>query len=275
MWPVVNQALNAVVDVLLWPVRGLGDIWQIIVLALPATVLALLVFRLVSNQDAIRMHKNRIKAYLLELLLYKDDLRVTLSAQRRILGHTLRYMGHALLPMAVMLLPFLLIMVQVESRFAFQGLEPGESTILAVAVDPDQQNIKQTAYRLELPQGIQVETPAVRMPASGEVAWRIRAGSPGQYTATITAGEHAIQKTIMVGAQHTRLAPAVYRAGDIRTLGYPAEAALADSQPLASASVEYRRARGEFIGLSSASWLLFLFSIIFGFALRGALGVTF
>lgn len=275
MWPAVNQALNAMVDAWLWPVQGLGVIWQVVALALPATVIALLVFRLVSNQDGIRTQKDRIKAYLLELLLYKDDLRVTLSAQRHILGHSLRYMGYALLPMAVMLLPFILIMVQIESRFAFQGLEPGDSVILAVAVDEQQQRVKQTDYRLELPQGLTQETPAVRILASGEVVWRIRADEPGDYTATIRAGEGVIEKHIMVGEQLTRLAPSVYRADDFRTLGFPAEPALAADQPIAGISVDYPRARGEFAGLSSASWLLFLFSIIFGFALRGVLGVTF
>jgi hypothetical protein len=275
MWPAVNQALNAMVDAWLWPVQGLGVIWQTVALALPTTVIALLVFRFVSNQDGIRTQKDRIKAYLLELLLYKDDLRVTLSAQRHIFGHSLRYMGYALVPMAVMILPFILIMIQVEARFAFQGLEPGDSTIVAVAVDVQQQRVDKTDYRLELPQGLTLETPAVRIPATGEVAWRVRADVPGDYTVTIHAGDRATNKHIMVGEQQTHLAPSVYRADDFRTLGFPAEAALDANQPLAGISVEYPRARAEFAGLSSASWLLFLFSIIFGFALRGLLGVTF
>jgi hypothetical protein len=275
MWPAVNQALTAMVDTWLWPVQGLGVIWQIVALALPTTVIALLVFRFVSNQDAIRTQKDRIKAYLLELLLYKDDLRVTLSAQRHIFGHSMRYMGYALLPMAVMILPFILIMVQIESRFAFQGLEPGDSVILAVTVDKQQQRVKQTDYQLELPPGLSVETPAVRVPATGEVVWRIRADEPGDYTAIIRADDDTIEKHIMVGEQLTRLAPSVYRADDFRTLGFPAEPALAAGQPLVSISMDYPRARGEFAGLSSASWLLFLFSIVFGFALRGVLGVTF
>jgi hypothetical protein len=231
MWPAVNQALTAMVDTWLWPVQGLGVIWQIVALALPTTVIALLVFRFVSNQDAIRTQKDRIKAYLLELLLYKDDLRVTLSAQRHIFGHSMRYMGYALLPMAVMILPFILIMVQIESRFAFQGLEPGDSVILAVTVDKQQQRVKQTDYQLELPPGLSVETPAVRVPATGEVVWRIRADEPGDYTAIIRADDDTIEKHIMVGEQLTRLAPSVYRADDFRTLGFPAEPALAADQP--------------------------------------------
>lgn len=275
MWTAVNRALNAVVDVWLWPVQGLGAGWQIAVLALPATVIALLVYRLISNQAGISAQKDKIKAYLLELLLYKDDLRVTLAAQGRIFNHSLRYMGHALLPMAVMLAPFLLIMVQVESRFAFQGLEPGDSVILSVAVDTTQQRVQQTDYQLELPAGLTVETPPVRVAATGEVLWRIRAGAAGDHVATIRSAGNAIEKHIQVGAQYTRLAPSLYQSSSLLTLGYPAEPALAADQPMTRVSLEYPRARGEFAGLSSASWLLFLYSILFGFALRGIVGVTF
>ncbi len=275
MWPVINQAFNVMVDACLWPVQGLGATWQIALLALPATIIALLVFRFVSNQDGIRAQKDKIKAYLLELLLYKDDLRVTLAAQGRIISHSLRYMGHALVPMAVMLLPFILIMVQVESRFAFQGLEPGAAAIITVAVDQQQQRVGNTDYRLVLPPGLSVESPAVRIAATGEVAWRIRADAPGDYTASITAGERMLEKHIMVGERQTRLSASVYRSDDFRTLGYPAEPALPADQPVTGINVEYPRARGEFAGLSSASWLLLLFSIIFGFLLRGVFGVTF
>ncbi len=275
MWSAINSAMNALLDALLWPVQGLGMIWQVAVVALPATIFSLLVFRFVSNQDGIRAQKDKIMAYLLELLLYKDDLRVTLGTQRHIFGHTLRYMGYALLPMAVMILPFILIIVQVESRFAFQGLAPGDHALMTVTVDTKTQRVSQTDYRLELPPGLTRETPAVRVPATGEVVWRIRADQPGDYMATIRDGDRSVRKDIMVGGQYTHIAPSRYRANDFRTLGFPAEPALPADQPLAAVSVDYPRARGEFAGLSSASWLLFLFSIIFGFALRGVMGVTF
>jgi len=275
MWSTLNHALNVLVDTLLWPVQGLGAGWQVLVLALPATLLALLVFRLVSNQEAIRLHKDRIKAYLLELLLYKDDLRVSMAAQGRIFSHSLRYMGHALLPMLVMLVPFILIMVQVESRFALQGFEPGQNFILSARVDPGMQRVGRTEYRLEVPPGLSLETPALRMPATGEVVWRLRARSPGSWTVTLHAGERAIKRRITVGGGATPLAATLHRANDVLTLAYPAEPALAADQPLLDISVDYPHARGEFAGLSSASWLLFLFSIILGFLLRGLFGVTF
>ena len=86
--------------------------------ALPLTVLALLVYRWVSDQAGIVRTKDRIKAYLLELWLYKDDPRVLLGAQGRVVWHSLVYLRHALLPVAILLVPIGLLTAQVESRFA-------------------------------------------------------------------------------------------------------------------------------------------------------------
>ena len=66
-----------------------------------------------------------------------------------------------------------------------------------------------------------------------------------------------------------------YQAGDWRVLGSAAEPALVSGGGIAVTEVSYARGRAEFIGLSSASWLLLGFSLILGFALRGVFGVTF
>ena len=78
MWAPVNQALNVLFDALLWPVSWLPGSGQAAWLGLPAAVLALLVFRWVSDQAGIERAKDRIKAHLLELFLYRDDFRVSL-----------------------------------------------------------------------------------------------------------------------------------------------------------------------------------------------------
>ena len=274
MWSVINELCNALFDGWLWPFKGLTPIWQILALALPTTILSLLIFRFTSNQDGIRAEKDKIKAYLLELRLFRDDLGVMLKAQGQILKHTLVYMRYALVPMAFMILPFILILVQVESRFAYRSLNPGEQVIVSVTVDA-KQPVSQMVSELDLPDGLSKETPALRIDSTGEILWRIRADKPGVYRATFQIGERSVEKEIMVGENITHLSPVLYRSDDIRTIGYPAESALGGELPVSTVEVIYPRARGEFLGLSSASWLLFLFTLILGFLLRGGLGVTF
>src|SRR5262245_1883410 len=100
MWSAVNAVLNPLFGALCWPVHWLPAEWQVAVLALPAAVLALAIYKVSSNQTAIRHAKSRIVAHLLELRLFRDDFRVMLGAQGRVFANIGRYLGHSLLPMA-------------------------------------------------------------------------------------------------------------------------------------------------------------------------------
>ena len=274
MWATLNNILNVVFDVWLWPFSGLSPVWQVLVLAIPATIFSLLVFRYSSNQDAIRHEKDKIKAYLLEMRLFKDDLGVTLRAEKKIFRHTASYMRHALMPMFVMIIPFILILVQVESRFAFKSLELGQQAILSVTVD-EAKSLKSLNPLLELPDGLVKTTPALRIDESKEILWRIQAKKPGKYRAIVKLEDQIVEKLVLVGQGAVPLSTVLYRADDIRSIGYPAEPALDKGLSVSEIELTYTRARDEFGGLSSASWLLMLFTLILGFAMRGLFGVTF
>jgi hypothetical protein len=66
-----------------------------------------------------------------------------------------------------------------------------------------------------------------------------------------------------------------YRANDMRVLLYPRVAALPSGGPVASLAIDYPRARGEFAGLSSTSWIFFGMVMVLAFALRRLFGVSF
>jgi hypothetical protein len=274
VWSLVNRLLNGVFDLLLWPVGWLPVWVQAALVALPAAVFALLVFRWVSDQEGIETAKDRIKAHLLELRLFSDDLVVTLRAQKKILRYNLTYLRHALLPMLVMIVPIILMLVQLESRFAFRGLELGESTILTVEVESEVPT-SERQVTLQLPPGVVAETPALRVDQRAEIIWRLRAAEPGQHLITIQVDDSRAEKLLSVSPDGSGVSPSVYRPGDISTLLYPVEPPLPGDSAIRAVHLTYPRARAEFGGLSSASWVFFGASLVFGFALRGAFGVTF
>jgi hypothetical protein len=261
-------------DVVLWPVQALDAGIQAFLLGIPAAVLALVIFRYASDQTGIETAKERIKGYLIELWLYRDDLWVTLLALGHILGHNVTYLRHALLPMAIMIVPFLLMLIQIESRFAFRALEPGETAVLTLALDGDTR-VSQLPIELRLPAGLVPETPPLRIDATGEVTWRLRAEAVGAHDVQIVLGDERVAKTIRVGGNGVGVATELYRPGDWNALLYPQEPALDANGTVSALTFSYPRAGGEWLGLSSASWMFFLSSILFGFALRGLFGVTF
>jgi hypothetical protein len=273
MWSSVNQVITAAVTAWLWAFQRLPLLVQFVALALPLTVLALLVYRYASDQKGIHAVKDKMKAYLLETRLFRDDLGVTLRAQGQILKHSAMYAAYALVPMAVMFVPVVLLLIQVESRYAFRPLQPGESTLVEAHVDAPA-TVSSIDAELIVPRGLKLETPAMRVDAQRSILWRVRAQEPGDYTVRVRLGTQEFSKRVRVGHSGA-ISSAIYDANDIRTLAYPLEAALKADSAMSSIQMTYPRSRGVFAGLSSASWILFGATLLLGFLLRRAFGVTF
>ena len=128
---------------------------------------------------------------------------------------------------------------------------------------------------LRLPEGLEQETPALRIDETAQIAWRVGARQPGEYELGIQVGGTQLVKRVVVDGSGPRISPAVYRSNDLNALLYPAETLLASDLPVRAIHLDYPRARSTFLGLSSASWIFFAASMVFGFALRGVFGVTF
>jgi hypothetical protein len=273
MWSVVSTVVNAPFNALFWLVHWLPPQWQVVVLALPGALFALAIYKLVSRQDAIRDAKDKILAHLLELRLFRDDLRVLLRAEGRVFLNIGRYLGHSLLPMAVMLPVFLLMLIQIESRFAFRGLAPREQALVTVAVASDQP-VSRMPVRLDVGDGLRVATPALRADASGEIYWRVRAVTAGPHDLRLSVDGEKADRIVSVDAASPVMTMA-YRGNDVRTLLYPFAGPLPSSGPVATLAIEYPRARGEFAGLSSTSWIFFGMVMVFALALRRLFDVSF
>jgi hypothetical protein len=272
MWPAVSRVLNAPFDALFWLVHWLPPAWQVVVLAVPGALFALWIYKLVSNQQAIRDAKDKIVAYLLELRLYRDDLRVLLRAEGRVFANIGRYLGHSLLPMALMLPVFLLLLIQIESRFSFRGLAADEQALVTVGV-ASSQPVSRIPVTLDAEDGLRIETPALRADASGEIYWRVQAVAPGPHNLKLRVGDE--QADHVISGEGSGAMTMTYRASDMRTLLSPRAAALPSDGPVTTVSVDYPRATGEFAGLSSLSWLFFGAVMVFAFALRRLFDVSF
>jgi hypothetical protein len=181
---ILNAVLNKVFDVLFLPVRGLSPWVAMILVSLLTSFLMLLIFRHTSNQAGIRKEKNLIKAHLLELRLFKDNMGVQLRAQGRILLANFRYVAHNMKPMLVMIVPVLLILIQLNLWFGAESLKPGDTVLVKV-------RLVEGKYPSEVPASLavspelEIETPSVSRtrPRSIGVSGRRRperAGSPSR-----------------------------------------------------------------------------------------------
>ncbi|HSA96765.1 MAG TPA: hypothetical protein VLJ16_11995 [Acidobacteriota bacterium] len=270
----VNLVFGRIVDAALWPFRGLSPWVGLAVVSLLTAVLMLEVYKLTSNQAAIRRAKDRIKAHLLEMRLYKDNMRVTWSAQAGVLKANLAYMAANLKPLLVMIAPLVLILAGLSVWYDRAPLKPGEETLvkaeLAGTADPAALDL-----RLEAPPGIEVTAPPVRIPDGHEVVWRIKALTAGRGRLILRAGDWAISKDIAVGGRPlSKVSPLASRGSFVKRVLYPGEPPLPNGTPVRSLEVLYP---GRRLAAASAGvhWLVayLVLSIAFGFALKGVFKV--
>ena len=136
MWH-FNSVLTSLFDLLLAPFQSLHPFWSLLIISLPTTILILVIIRYTSNQEGIRETKNKIRAHLLEIRIYKDNFGVILSAEKKILTNTFKYLKYLLKPMFLVILPVAIIIIQLDGWFGNRPLKTGESTIISLKLSDD------------------------------------------------------------------------------------------------------------------------------------------
>ena len=270
---VLNSVFGAIFDVVFAPFRTLGPWPGMIFISLATGIVMLLIFKKTSNQEAIKRAKNRIKAHLLEIRLYKSDTAAAFRAQGAMLGANFRYMGHAVRPMLVMFIPVLLILAQLNLRYGAASLRPGEQALVKVML-AEGVGAETTAASLRAPDGLVVETPPLRIGEEGEVDWRIRAEAPGLHRLTLDIGGATVEKLVSVGQEMpARVSP--LRARKFMDLFlYPGEKPLPKNSPVVKIEIGFPAQRLPLFG-GTVNWLVafFVLSLVFGFALKGVFKV--
>jgi hypothetical protein len=274
-----NSISSAVFDVVLAPFGEQHAWFDMLFWSVAGGIVALIVYRYVSNQRGIQTAKNAIKVHLLEIRLFKDDIRVVVSATARILLKNGLYLGHNLLPMLVMIVPMMTILFQLEAHYAHDPLPVGSVSLLTVKLDTSQPGVPDTAtalaetVRIEVPEGLSLDAPPVRT-AEGEIAWRLRLERAGDHVVAIRVGDRVVEKRIAVGGEPRKVP--VLRTKAIEGLLYPGEAGLPDDSPVYSARLRYpERDLGWLPGGELGVLATFFgLSLLSGFALKGFFGVT-
>ena len=274
-----NAITSALFDPLLAPFGEEHAWFDLIFWSVAGGIVALIVYKYVSNQAGIQRAKNAIKVHLLEIRLFKDDLAVVLGATARILLKNALYLGHNILPMLVMIVPMMTILFQLEAHYAHDPLPVGSVNLLILKLDGRQPDVPDTAtglaeaVRLEIPDGLSLDAPPVRT-AEGEIAWRLRAERPGDHVASIHVGDEMVEKRIAVGGPPRKVP--VLRTKGMEGLLYPGEPGLPAGSRVYSARLRYpERDLGWLPGGEMGVLATFFgLSILSGFALKGLFGVT-
>jgi hypothetical protein len=268
-----NAVLSAVFDVVLAPFGHRQAWFDLLVWPALAGIVALLVYKRVSNQAGIARAKNGIVVNLLEVMLYRHDLVGVLASTGRALWQNLLYLGNNVVPLLVMFVPMMAMLVQLVAHYAYAPVPVGAVELLSAHVDRRVTQVKPTDVRLELPDGLALDAPPVRT-ADGEVVWRLRALAAGDHVVRIHVGDRVIEKGIAVGGPPRKVP--VMRTKTWEGLLYPAEPGLPSGSPLYSVDLHYPDRPLAFFPDGERGILIWFFvaSLGAGFALKNRFGVT-
>jgi uncharacterized membrane protein (DUF106 family) len=284
----LNALLAWTFDLLLAPFRQLPPIVGLTIVSLATAVGMLVVFKKTSDQRRLAAVKRQIHAALFEIRLFNDDLRAIFRAQGEILRHNLTYLRLSLVPMVWMIVPLLLVIAQLQFQYGYGGLTPGEPVLLKATVregvafplrstDVSRASTAdgEPVAALEAPPEIDVQTPAVWIPSTREVIWRIAPRAPGTFELQLRLGRDRFPKSLRVSDDVVRRSPLRVGSSLLDQILYPAERPLPGDAVLTSISLAYPDRDISVFGWE-LHWMIvyFALSLVFAFALRKRFNVT-
>jgi hypothetical protein len=173
--------------------------------------------------------------------------------------------------MLFLLVPVVLLLVQLDARYAYRPLGAGESTLLRVTLAPDAPSDARPT--LELPDGLAVDGPPLRIPSQRETDWRLRVGARGTHRIRIQVDGRWVEKLLFAEPGLFPLSEEI-RSPSLGSLAQAAERPLPADARVQSVSIEYPERELRVFGWS-VHWLLFFFvvSVLPAYLVKGLLGV--
>lgn len=273
---ILNVTLGGVIELLLYPFRSMPPMVGLAVVSVLTGIGMLLVFKATSNQDGLTGVKRRISASVFEIRLFNDDPRAIFRAEADIFRHTMRYLGLTLVPVLWMIVPLLLVLVQLQFHYGYEGIEPGGTALVKVRLHNPSADAA-PGLTLGAGAGLRVDSPMLWIPSEREATWRIAVDAPGEHQLLIHVGDEIFEKSL----DASDASGAIVRRAPVRPSGlwgqavYPVEAPLPPDGPVESIAITYPERLVSFFGWD-VHWLVvfFILSIIVAFALQRPFKVT-
>jgi hypothetical protein len=246
-------------------------LFMVLAISIIIGFLMVIVFRYTSDQKAIGRAKDRLKAHLLAVRLFQDQLPVVMRAYGKILRGTGSYLRLAFTPFLIAILPITFLIVQLDRYFGWLPLQPAQSFLVEARVN-DPATLNDAA--LQLPPALSSSAPAVHVVKDSEVVWRVVAEREGRYEIKIAAAGQTVSKQVVVSPRLARVSPVRLKGSFWERMFTSGESALAENSPVQSIAISYPPRVINFVWMEW-NWivLFFVVSLIAGFIFKSALGI--
>jgi uncharacterized membrane protein (DUF106 family) len=251
----------------------------VIAVSLIVGLLMVVLFGYTSDQKAIGKAKDQLKAHLLAVRLYRDQIPVVMGSYGKILRGTGRYLKLAFKPLLYVIIPITLLMVQIDRYLGATPIPVNAPFLLTVHLAATTTGSEAANdATLDLPPEIIMTAPPVHVAAENEIVWRLVGSQDGKYEIKIAAaGQLAAAtatKTVCVGSDLPRISTVRLRGHFWERVFSSAEPALPENSPIDSISINYPDRNIEIAGYGmNWIWLFFILSMVAGFIFKELLGI--
>ncbi len=243
----------------------------VVVVSLVVGLLMVVLFGYTSDQKAIGIAKDQLKAHLLAVRLYRDQIPVVMGSYGKILRGTGRYLKLAFKPLLYVIIPIILLMVQIDRYLGSTPIPPNAPFLLTVRTTGGD---ALTDATLDLPPEITTSAPPVHVPSTREIVWRLIGSKEGKYEVKILVAGQSAAKSISVGSGLPRISTVRLRGHFWGRVFSSAEPALPENSPIESISINYPDRNIEVAGYGmNWIWLFFILSMVAGFIFKELLGI--
>ena len=251
----INSAVTKVFDVVLWPLERLGGGVALVLVSGLFGVLALIAFKHLSRQKAIKSAKDKIKGHLIEIRIWQDDLRIVGRAIGKVMARNAQYLGLNLLPFVPLAIPFAFVAAQLVVRYSFAPIPvtpvvqaapsflAGSGTTIEIALTPAHA-AHVGGLTIHYPEGLEPVSPLVRVPSEGRAFQEFVAARPGRYDIELLLGDgpsghRRASKIVYAGNVSGRTMQPERGRGLSGALLWPAEPAFGSDSPFERVAFRY------------------------------------
>jgi hypothetical protein len=248
-------------------------------LSLVVGLLMVVLFGYTSDQKAIGVAKDQLKAHLLAVRLYRDQIPVVMGSYGKILRGTGRYLKLAFKPLLYVIIPITLLMVQVDRYLGSSPIAPNVPFLMTVHLSHSakaENSAGEVAsdVAIELPAEVTMTAPPVHIAVEDEIVWRLLGSKPGRYEVKIMAGGETVAKTVCIGSGLPRISTVRMRGRWWERMFSSAEPSLPENGPVESVAINYPDRNIEVAGYGmNWIWLFFILSMVAGFIFKELLGI--
>jgi hypothetical protein len=280
----VNSAVTAFFDIVLTPFEALGREFALVMISGLFGILALFVFKYISNQKGIKAAKDRIKGHLIEIRIYQDDLWVVAKAVGKVVLRNLQYVGYNLLPFVPLAIPFVFVLAQFVTRYGFAPLPvqadgpnalAGRGTVVQVELAKGHE-AEIAGLTIEYPPFLHPLTGPVRAPSEGRAFQEVVATAPGRGRITLTLADGTrVTKDVVAGDQAPRMMQPERVQGLFLSWLWPAETSFDAQSPFHRVHFAYPDGKLRWMpdGVFGVLIVFLVASIVFGLAVMKPLKV--